>query len=136
MKRRLIGACLLAWAAALGAVPWEEPWALAPAAPAASRVQEPDASAPLLLLGQDLLWAYQSLLSGRNGSVCPFFPSCSRYAGIAIQEHGLGLGAILSADRLLRCHREPDPLLSYPRLSAGVEASILDLPSDDAWWRP
>lgn len=35
---------------------------------------------------------------------CRFYPSCSRYAGLAITRHGLVRGGILALKRVLRCH--------------------------------
>jgi len=47
---------------------------------------------------------YQFTLSGMQGDVCNFEPSCSNYAMEAIEEYGPILGTILAADRLERCN--------------------------------
>jgi putative membrane protein insertion efficiency factor len=44
------------------------------------------------------------LLTAHSGSACRFDPSCSRYARIAIAQHGLKRGGYLSIRRLARCH--------------------------------
>src|SRR5262245_16672928 len=44
------------------------------------------------LLGEDLLWLWQHTISGKDGSHCPHYPSCSRYSRIAVQNYGLVLG--------------------------------------------
>lgn len=35
---------------------------------------------------------------------CRYAPSCSEYAAIALQKHGVIKGSWLAAKRLLRCH--------------------------------
>jgi uncharacterized protein len=35
---------------------------------------------------------------------CRFYPSCSSYASLSLEKHGIGPGLILTAWRLLRCH--------------------------------
>ena len=35
---------------------------------------------------------------------CRFYPSCSKYALCAIEEHGFIRGALLALRRILRCH--------------------------------
>jgi putative membrane protein insertion efficiency factor len=46
---------------------------------------------------------YQREVSPRRPPVCRFEPTCSAYAVQAIEEHGAGRGAWLTARRLLRC---------------------------------
>ena len=38
------------------------------------------------------------------GPVCRFEPSCSRYALLCIEGHGVLRGSLLSVKRLCRCH--------------------------------
>jgi uncharacterized protein len=47
---------------------------------------------------------YKLFLSPILPSSCRFYPSCSSYAIIALQKHGLLKGLLLSFKRLLRCH--------------------------------
>jgi putative membrane protein insertion efficiency factor len=63
--------------------------------------REASLGARLLLL---LIEAYRLLLSPLLGGHCRFWPSCSAYAGEAIERHGALRGAELSLRRLLRCH--------------------------------
>jgi len=51
-----------------------------------------------------LLDLYRAAISPLYGDVCRYYPSCSRYALTAIQEHGAVRGLWLTARRLLRCH--------------------------------
>ena len=43
-------------------------------------------------------------LSSHRASPCRYVPSCSEYAREAVELHGAGRGAWLSARRLARCH--------------------------------
>lgn len=51
-----------------------------------------------------LLRLYQRVVSPLYGSTCRFYPSCSHYALLAVQRHGVVRGARLAAWRLLRCN--------------------------------
>ncbi len=54
-----------------------------------------------------LLWlidVYQFLLSPWVGNQCRFYPTCSEYARIAVQQHGALKGSWLAAKRLAHCH--------------------------------
>lgn len=48
---------------------------------------------------------YQLYISDLRFGRCRFRPSCSQYALEAIECHGLLKGAVLAADRLIRCNR-------------------------------
>lgn len=51
-----------------------------------------------------LLSIYRSAVSPLYGDVCKYYPSCSRYALEAIQQHGMLRGIWLGSRRLARCH--------------------------------
>lgn len=51
-----------------------------------------------------LLRGYQLVISPLYGQVCRYYPSCSNYALVAVQRHGLTKGSWLAARRLARCH--------------------------------
>jgi uncharacterized protein len=51
-----------------------------------------------------LLRAYKVLISPYFTGSCRFLPSCSEYAAIAIERHGVLRGGWLAARRLARCH--------------------------------
>jgi putative membrane protein insertion efficiency factor len=51
-----------------------------------------------------LVRLYQAVISSQDIPACNFTPSCSRFAMEAIQKGGLLKGALLGADRLMRCH--------------------------------
>jgi len=48
--------------------------------------------------------AYRRFVSPFLPQACRFAPSCSQYAGEAIEAHGFLRGAWLSVRRILRCH--------------------------------
>lgn len=50
------------------------------------------------------LRAYKRLISPLLPPACRFYPSCSDYAALAIEKHGVMRGGMLSARRLARCH--------------------------------
>ncbi|MEY6432736.1 membrane protein insertion efficiency factor YidD [Thioalkalicoccus limnaeus] len=47
---------------------------------------------------------YQYLISPLLGPHCRFHPTCSQYAIVAIERHGVVLGVWLALRRLSRCH--------------------------------
>ncbi|HST81303.1 MAG TPA: membrane protein insertion efficiency factor YidD [Kineosporiaceae bacterium] len=51
-----------------------------------------------------LLRAYRAVISPMYGPTCRFYPSCSEYALIAVDRHGVLRGGRLAAWRLLRCN--------------------------------
>ncbi len=57
---------------------------------------------------------YQRFLSPLKPPTCRFQPSCSGYTASAIRTHGIVLGLLLGAWRVLRCHpfskEGPDPV--------------------------
>ncbi|MEE9208273.1 MAG: membrane protein insertion efficiency factor YidD [Gemmatimonadota bacterium] len=66
-----------------------------------------------------VIQAYQAGVSPLLPGACRFTPTCSEYARIAIDTHGVRRGAWLGVRRLLKCHPfgglGPDPVpLSDP----------------------
>ena len=51
-----------------------------------------------------VLRIYRLYVSPAIGSRCRFHPTCSRYAMVAIQQHGPWRGSLLALRRVLRCH--------------------------------
>jgi putative membrane protein insertion efficiency factor len=47
---------------------------------------------------------YQMFFSALMPSACKFYPSCSRYAAVAVELHGARHGSWLALKRLARCH--------------------------------
>ncbi len=48
------------------------------------------------------LWQSFSFKSSRLN--CQFYPSCSQFTAIAISSHGIVMGSIMGADRIIRCN--------------------------------
>ncbi|MCX7116743.1 MAG: membrane protein insertion efficiency factor YidD [Legionellales bacterium] len=48
--------------------------------------------------------SYQYVISPFIRSCCRFYPSCSQYAILAIETHGIIKGLWMATRRLLRCH--------------------------------
>lgn len=47
---------------------------------------------------------YQWSISPLIPPHCRYYPSCSEYAVVALQRHGIRTGIFLSIRRILRCH--------------------------------
>ena len=47
---------------------------------------------------------YQRFISSQKPHICVFYPSCSEYAKLALEEHGVTRGLLMIADRILRCN--------------------------------
>ncbi len=55
-------------------------------------------------LALGMIHLYQAAISPFLPPACRFTPSCSEYAAIAIQTHGVPRGGVLAAKRICRCH--------------------------------
>jgi putative membrane protein insertion efficiency factor len=51
-----------------------------------------------------IIRGYQYLVSPLLGPHCRFYPTCSSYAQIAVERHGVIRGSWLAIKRLARCH--------------------------------
>ena len=51
-----------------------------------------------------LIRAYQGVVSPYLGPACRYDPSCSEYAALAIERHGVIRGVWLGTLRIARCH--------------------------------
>lgn len=77
-----------------------------------------------------LIRMYQSLHGAFYSGCCRFEPSCSHYAVEAIETRGLGLGVLLSAWRIARCHPfckggfDPVPPAPRPRIRLASPSSL------------
>ncbi len=54
--------------------------------------------------GQFLFHVYKNYITTQDGNYCNFIPSCSSYCAQALHKHGPVKGAIMSFDRMGRCH--------------------------------
>jgi putative membrane protein insertion efficiency factor len=69
---------------------------------------------------------YQRRIAPVRGIECGFWPSCSNYARISIEEQGPVIGLMMTADRLTRCNIFKEPGPDYPQLPSG---RLFDPPS-------
>ncbi len=51
-----------------------------------------------------LIKTYKAAVSPYLPSMCKYEPTCSDYAAVAIEQHGVARGAGLGLMRLARCH--------------------------------
>ncbi|MBI2165408.1 MAG: membrane protein insertion efficiency factor YidD [Chloroflexi bacterium] len=63
----------------------------------------PPAEAAIKYLSLKAIRLYQALVSPFWPGQCRYHPSCSQYACVAIQRHGLARGVGMALWRLLRC---------------------------------
>lgn len=63
--------------------------------------------------GAMLIRVWQQGLTSQDGPTCPFYPSCSEYARIAIERYGTFWGWALGMERYMRDHRWSDEF-PYP----------------------
>ncbi|WP_022663771.1 membrane protein insertion efficiency factor YidD [Desulfospira joergensenii] len=76
---------------------------------------------------------YQEHISPIDGARCPMHPTCSEYAGKAIQKHGPVLGWIMACDRLVRCGRDEVRLSRHVWVRG--ETKVFDpVENNDFWW--
>ena len=51
-----------------------------------------------------LISFYQKRISIFTKRNCPFYPTCSEYAKVAIEKYGSWKGGLMAIRRILRCH--------------------------------
>ncbi len=75
---------------------------------------------------------YQHFLAHQWGRTCPYYPSCSNYALLAIRKHGALVGSMMTFDRL---QHEADEGRTSPPILAGGQKKLYDpLENNDYWW--
>jgi hypothetical protein len=61
------------------------------------------------------------------------YPSCSQYSRQAVARHGLFIGAMMAADRLMRCGRDETRLA--PKVLINGRVKYYDpVGGNDFWW--
>lgn len=61
---------------------------------------------PLSLAAASLMYTYRRFITHQFSAGCLYQPSCSAYSKALIADYGLISGAVLSADRLMRCNSQ------------------------------
>ncbi|HZZ99584.1 MAG TPA: membrane protein insertion efficiency factor YidD [Candidatus Paceibacterota bacterium] len=59
-------------------------------------------------------WLRQAQVPGLAYTNCRYYPSCSEYATLAVQRHGVGRGLFKSLVRILRCNPWSKGGVDYP----------------------
>ena len=80
-----------------------------------------------------LLGFYRTVISPVDGDRCDMAPTCSLYSHQALQTHGVLLGVVLTADRLL--HEADERPLIVPLRRDG-ELLYPDPLRNNTWWLP
>jgi len=75
---------------------------------------------------------YQDVISPVIGADCPMHPSCSAYGIEAIEKHGLFIGILMTADRLIH---ESDEISLGPEIETEGRLKVHDpVENNDFWW--
>ncbi len=61
-----------------------------------------------------ILSFYERHITVLNASSCRYHPTCSGYTKESLQKHGLFLGLMMGAERLMRCHEYQDDDVNDP----------------------
>jgi len=75
---------------------------------------------------------YQNYISSVIGERCQMYPSCSAYSIEAIKKHGIFVGFVMTADRLLH---EGDEMELATQIEQGERIKYYDpVSNNDFWW--
>lgn len=127
---------------AAGIEPLGEPWSVSLNDPAIPMEAEhvPSLISPRIDLGCSLFtdysyaWLrfYQGYLSPSLTAKCPMTPSCSQYSIQAIRKHGVAVGIVMTADRLIH---EADEKRTASLVEDNGDMKYLDpMENNDFWW--
>ncbi len=105
LLRMALPAIVFAAGPACGLKAEQDPWPEERFSPAAAlRLPLSEETNPLRLAGHLAIRGYRIFASPLLPGRCAFSPSCSAYALEAVSVRGLINGAVLGADRIMRCH--------------------------------
>lgn len=127
---------------AVGAEPLDEPWSVSSNDPVIHMETEhvpglisyPGELGCSLFSDFSYAWLrfYQDYLSPSLTAKCPMIPSCSQYSMQAIHKHGVTVGIMMTADRLIH---EADEKRSAPLVDIKGDRKYLDpMENNDFWW--
>ncbi len=80
-----------------------------------------------------LLQLYHNHISVVDGDRCSMHPTCSRYAAMSFEKHGLLIGWIMTCDRLVRCGRDTVNLAPVITIR-GRNKAYDPVEANDFWW--
>ena|SRR5918996_2903111 len=117
------------WAAS--ADPFKGPWSPSTGRPTPSPAFE--TSVPKLAV-RGALAAWRNVLTRADGPRSPMYPTASAYLGQAAAKHGMAIGIVMTADRLMH---EWDEQQRAPRVMMyGVSRAYDPVEANDFWWAP
>jgi uncharacterized protein len=91
----------------------------------------PETSVPALAV-RGALTAWHTVLSRADGPRSVMYPTASGYLGQAVAKHGMAIGVMMTADRLLH---EWDEQRRAPRIvKYGISRTYDPVESNDFWW--
>ncbi len=90
-----------------------------------------DQSSTAKLVGKGLIHFYSTVISPADGPRSPSYPTGSAYGKQAIEKHGIILGVILTADRLIH---ESDVHLGAVTEIYGVKRYYDPVENNTFWW--
>ncbi|MDP2400481.1 MAG: membrane protein insertion efficiency factor YidD [Candidatus Cloacimonadaceae bacterium] len=102
--------------ALLGAKPIDMSSFVIKTPPSAPRNHSPNAFSPMFSF-------YEDFISPIDGDRCRMHPSCSAFAKEALSAGGMIIGAVMSADRLMRCGFD---LSRYRQITSNGKELYLD----------
>ncbi|MBI4640723.1 MAG: membrane protein insertion efficiency factor YidD [Candidatus Tectomicrobia bacterium] len=84
------------------------------------------------IASRGLLSFWHNVLTRADGPRSPMYPTASGYMDDAVKKHGMVLGIIMTADRLMH---EGDEQRRVPRIiKYGVSRAYDPVESNDFWW--
>jgi uncharacterized protein len=125
----LLGLC--SWASGASADKLRGPWPEAAREP--PRQGDLETSVPALAV-RGALTAWHRVLTRADGPRSVMYPTASAFLGQAVAKHGMLLGIMMTADRLLH---EWDEQQRAPRIvKYGVSRAYDPVEANDFWWAP
>ncbi len=83
-------------------------------------------------LGEGVIRIFQKYISPIDGDRCPSYPTCSQYGVEAVRKHGVGIGFVMTFDRLMH---ESDETRRVPLVKIGDRYRYYDpVENNDFWW--
>lgn len=108
----------------------KSPWPETAAAPPRQEVLE--TSVPALAV-RGALTAWHTVLTRADGPRSVMYPTASAFLGQAVAKHGMPIGVMMTADRLLH---EWDEQQRAPRIiKYGISRAYDPVEANDFWWR-
>jgi len=120
-----------AWRSEGNTDPFRGPWSLPPERSAPSAAFE--TSVPKLAV-RGAFAAWRTVLTRADGPRSPMYPTASAFLSQAAAKHGMVIGVVMTADRLMH---EWDEQRRAPRVVVyGVSRAYDPVEANDFWWAP